>query len=166
MLISLVLAVALVVPFSASRSAESGPGIASDSDIRALLRANGSEDVGHAIGVAIAQQFISSLHQQHPDLGASADPTIMKTIVEYVQRVADRDRLADRFIPVYARYFSEEEVRQLTAFYRSPLGRKLVSVTPEVSIETSKLGQEWLSGVIPGLQATVIDKLRSEKLIE
>jgi uncharacterized protein len=166
MFVSLSIAIAVLAQVAGLRSAEPGRRIASDSDIHALLRANGTEDIGRAIGVAIAQQSIPSLHRQYPTLGQSADARIMEVIVDYVQHAAERDRLADTFIPVYARYFSDEEVRALTVFYRSPVGRKLVSVTPEISIETSKLGQQWLAGVLPGLHATVIDKLRSEKLMQ
>lgn len=46
-------------------------------------------------------------------------------------------------IPVYAKNFTPEEVKQLIAFYTSPLGLKLVGGTTKISKESMKIAQPW-----------------------
>ena len=56
------------------------------------------------------------------------------------------DKFVELAIPVYDKYFSLEEIDGLTKFYQTPLGKKAVSVLPQVLLETqsagSKLGQQ------------------------
>ena len=37
--------------------------------------------------------------------------------------------------PIYARYFTTEELQQLIAFYRTPVGAKTLTLMPRVSVE-------------------------------
>ena len=46
-------------------------------------------------------------------------------------------------IPSYDRHFSHEEIRQLISFYESPIGRRLVEVSPFLNQETMVIGQRW-----------------------
>lgn len=44
--------------------------------------------------------------------------------------------------PLYARHFTLDEIRQLAAFYRSPLGTKILTTMPAVLNESMALGQK------------------------
>jgi uncharacterized protein len=46
-------------------------------------------------------------------------------------------------IGVYARIFTTEEIRQLIAFYGTPIGMRLIEVLPTLSQESMKAGAEW-----------------------
>ena len=151
---------------TSSKSAELPASDANASDIRTLLQANGTADIGRFIGGSIAQQLIDALHHQYPALGVQADSLVREVTVDYVQQAAEKDQLADRFIPVYAKNFTSKEIRQLTAFYHSAVGRKLALSTPILSAQAATVTQEWMVTVLPGLQATVLGRLRSHKLIE
>jgi uncharacterized protein len=56
------------------------------------------------------------------------------------------DKLLELSVPVYDKYFSLEEIDALTKFYQTPVGKKIMSVLPEVVLETQsaamKLGEE------------------------
>ena len=49
----------------------------------------------------------------------------------------------ERAVPIYASRFSLQELEQLLAFYRSPVGRRLASESPALSAEMAKIGQLW-----------------------
>lgn len=51
--------------------------------------------------------------------------------------------MLDLTIPVYGKYFSDQEVKDLTKFYESPLGRKAVTAVPQIMTETQALGRQW-----------------------
>src|SRR5512146_1005111 len=48
------------------------------------------------------------------------------------------DDLVELMVPAYDKYYTEGEIDQLIAFYKSPLGQKLVSSLPTMTEETSK----------------------------
>ncbi len=50
------------------------------------------------------------------------------------------DDLVQLVVPVYDKYYSEAEIDQLTAFYKSPLGQKMVASMPTMMEETEKAG--------------------------
>ena len=51
--------------------------------------------------------------------------------------------------PLYARHFTVDEIRQLAAFYRSPIGVKMLATMPAVMSESMALGQKVM---IPRVQ--------------
>lgn len=53
------------------------------------------------------------------------------------------DGLIDLVAPIYAKYYTDEELLQLTAFYKSPLGQKITEKLPAISQESLTVGQEW-----------------------
>jgi hypothetical protein len=50
---------------------------------------------------------------------------------------------------IYARHFTEPELRQLIAFYRSPVGAKMLKVTPQMTAETMAL-------IMPRVQEIIV----------
>jgi hypothetical protein len=46
-------------------------------------------------------------------------------------------------IPIYMRHFDEQELAELVAFYKSPIGRKMIERMPEVMQEGTQIGAEW-----------------------
>ncbi len=60
-----------------------------------------------------------------------------------VQANARRGELADMIAAVYDHQFSTDEIRQLLAFYDTPLGQKLLRTLPSLMQESMKAGQEW-----------------------
>jgi hypothetical protein len=67
-------------------------------------------------------------------------------------------QLGDVLLVVYDRHFSTDELRQLLAFYRSPIGRKLLDAQPGILRESMAAGQEWGQKV----GAEVADQLAAE----
>lgn len=55
----------------------------------------------------------------------------------------DMKELVALVIPIYDRYFTPEEIKNLIAFYQSPLGQKLIQTMPLVTQETMEIGQKW-----------------------
>lgn len=71
---------------------------------------------------------------------------LIELFLERFQSKLSLDELVELAIPVYDKYFSLEEIDGLTRFYQTPLGKKAISVLPQVLLETqsagSKLGEQ------------------------
>jgi hypothetical protein len=52
-------------------------------------------------------------------------------------------QLEDILTVVYDRHFNTDELRQILAFYRSPIGHKLLDAQPAIMRESMLAGQEW-----------------------
>ncbi len=50
------------------------------------------------------------------------------------------DESIERMYPIYAKYYTADEVRQITAFYKTPVGAKTLSVTPQLINESMQAG--------------------------
>lgn len=129
--------------------------------VKELLRANGTKDVGMTIGPIVAQQVLGILRAQGPPLSTDEQRAVSNSVMTYLRKRAAQDHLSDRFVPIYQKYFTSSEIRDLTRFYESPLGKKLVSTTPAISIATASVGQEWATSVLPGLQSAIASQLQA-----
>ena len=59
----------------------------------------------------------------------------------------------------YANAFSEDELKKITAFYTSPVGKKLLSDGPIVEREVGKAARIWQNGIARDLAQSVGDVL-------
>ncbi len=63
------------------------------------------------------------------------------------------DKVKDDYIRMYANAFTEEELKGLVEFYKSPAGRALVEKTPELTKQSMEMSQQRMMQVLPKLQA-------------
>ena len=54
-----------------------------------------------------------------------------------------RAEFVDLLVPIYDQRFSPAEVRDLLAFYQSPLGQRLPEVQPDLTRDAMMAGQRW-----------------------
>ena len=99
--------------------------------IREILQLTGSA----ALSRQVMEQMLPTLKQAVPDVPDSFWNEFMAEVNE--------DELIERIVPVYAKHFTLEELEQLIAFYKTPLGKKLIGEMPVVMQESIAVGQEW-----------------------
>lgn len=51
------------------------------------------------------------------------------------------NNIMDLYLPVYMRYLTIDEVKEYTAFYNTPLGRKVAMTLPTLSVELAQAGR-------------------------
>lgn len=156
------MSILVACPFAAARGAPPSTEV-TDAEIRTLLHVNGSEDIAAQLAPAIAQAVISTLHRATPGPSTHIDDVVSNVVEGYVREQAVQDSLIDLLVPVYEKHLTKDDVEQLIAFYRSPVGRKLASVTPAISLESAKVGQQWAVSLIPGLQVKLTEALKNQK---
>ena len=64
--------------------------------------------------------------------------------------------------PIYHKYLTLEEIEGLIQFYKTPLGRKAISVMPKMTQEGMIAGQEWGQSIGPKFQQKVLDRFKKE----
>ncbi|MCC6734509.1 MAG: DUF2059 domain-containing protein [Bauldia sp.] len=88
----------------------------------------------------VATQVEGVMMQQRPDLYRQITATVQAAAIELVQR---RIELNNEVARVWALAFTEDELRQIAAFYQSPAGIKLALQGQPMMEQTVTTLQDW-----------------------
>ena len=120
------------------------PGAASPAEIRAAARelaiAQDTEGQIRATLRAIRGNLVETVARGASQLPPAKAAEIVDELLmpEFDARVGALSALLEG---INARHYSVEEMRELAAFYRTPLGRRLLEVTPGLAAEAMRAGQ-------------------------
>lgn len=64
--------------------------------------------------------------------------------------------------PLYARNYSVAELKQLSAFYRTPLGQKMLALSPRLAAESMAVGQKIVAPRLNGLMLEVMQNAQAK----
>jgi hypothetical protein len=56
--------------------------------------------------------------------------------------------IIERLVPLYDKYYGEEDLREIIRFYESPAGRKILEVTPQIMKESVEVSIQYLQGKV------------------
>lgn len=94
--------------------------------------------------------------QQRKEALAGAEKTLLETQAQMRELFSDGsliDEMLTELIPVYASIYTLDEIRQLSAFYQSPLGQKMLVSTPRLVPEVMQISSRVLMPRIQKLRA-------------
>lgn len=97
------------------------------------------------------------LIQQNPDREREISNAVDQTAIELAARRGDLER---EVAMLYARMFSEEELNEVSAFYDSETGRKLIEEGPAVLRRIGFVADIWRRGVSRDLALMATEKLQ------
>ena len=83
----------------------------------------------------LAEDVVASQLQQNPPLASHRD-----LLQHFVQKYLNWDSLKGEMITVYTQEFTEKELQQLTAFYKTPLGKKASEKMPRLTFLAGQIG--------------------------
>src|SRR5712671_3112841 len=107
----------------------------------------------------ILQQLKPIITQGRPEVARDFD-AVLPALQELVNTRSDAmASMLEGIVAVYARNFTVEEMRQITAFYGQPIGQKLLDKMPIVAQESMAVGQQWGQSMAPELQRLITAEL-------
>ena len=111
-----------------------------DEDIRRLL------DLTHA--GALATQTMQSMEGNIKPLMSNAFPPgeyrekLINLFFDKFHSKFNQQQLRDLAVPVYDKYYSDDEIKQLIQIYETPLGQKMLSSMPTLMAELQAAGEK------------------------
>jgi hypothetical protein len=93
--------------------------------------------------------------QQDPSLSKDLNAVAEQLRTKLAPRLSE---VTDEVARLYATTFTEEELKQLLAFYKSPLGTKLVKQQPVIAENSVRFAQDWANK----LSEQVMPMIRAE----
>jgi uncharacterized protein len=124
---------------------------------RELVTTMKAGDMLKSLMPIILQQLKPVIVQGRPQVERDFD-AIMPTLMEAM--TTKTDEFNDLVADIYARNFSAAEIRQVTAFYHSPVGQKLLEKMPAISQESMMIGQKWGQAIAGDMRNRIIEELR------
>ena len=102
-----------------------------EQDIKILLELSGVTELAVQTMVNMMESFKEMLPEV-PD----------KFWTDFMAEI-DKAELIALYIPIYDRYYSHNDIKELIIFYKSPVGKKILRVSPYVLQESMQAGEEW-----------------------
>ena len=131
-------AVLLVLGIGTTTAADAPPAQsqASSASVHELLVATHATTMMQQVMQQMAQQLDAMVKQRLPCLAPGEVSSVLTTPQATRQMI-------DLVVPIYQRNFTEQDVRELLTFYRSPLGQKMLEVQPAIMHESMMAGEQW-----------------------
>jgi uncharacterized protein len=107
----------------------------------------------------ILQALKPAIVQGRPEVERDYDAVAKQVLDEATGMFGE---LAELLAGIYASNFTASELRELTAFYRSPIGQKLADRHPAITQQSVVAGQTWGQGLSEHAAPKIIEELRKK----
>ncbi len=61
-----------------------------------------------------------------------------------LEKLFDINDIIGQLVPIYDRHYTENELKEIIGFYRTPAGKKMIEAIPEIMKEAMKTSVEYL----------------------
>lgn len=131
------------------------PSAASIATAKELANITGSTALFTPLIAGVVEQAKLLYLQQNPGLAKDLNEISTKLRTDLTPRFSE---LTDEVARLYASNFTEQELKDILAFYKSPVGKKVLANQPKVVDASMKFAQAWANK----LSDEVIGKMREE----
>ena len=129
-----------------------GPATAQEGEYRTAVKILMDKSGSLSAADTMMDQMIPALSKMAPQ----QIPAAFWTGFRQKWEAKSRERLVDIYAPIYRKYFTLDEIREMIAFYETPVGQKLSSWLPAITREgfgaRQQLGEEIAAETIRVLQ--------------
>jgi len=134
---------------SASAADAASPAVdpAKAAEIRKLLETMGTVKMTHQI----MEQMIANFR--------SRNSTVSSEFWDRFEKEMNVQDLINKIIPIYAKYYTLDDLKAVNEFYQTPVGQRMLAATPQIMQESMQIGQTWGRQVAERLVA----ELKEEK---
>ena len=131
---------------------------ASPENIIDLLESTGSYKMAMQLMEQVMNTFKNAANSRLPNDKKIPDE-VWASIVAEAKSEMDKDSLYNIIIPIYQKYFNDEDIKAIAAFYKSDIGKKFVDAMPNIARESGQAGEEWAKKAIQRILPRVKKRL-------
>ena len=100
------------------------------------------------------------MRMSNPGIPEPAIQLIEQETVAFFQEIAPD--IMNKMIPIYAQFFTHEEIKQLIAFNDTEIGKKTIRIRPLLRQQLLEISYQYMDGAIPELMQRITRRLESE----
>ena len=154
-------AVALVAFGPAAHSQQ--PSAAALSTAKEIVTVTGATTLFNPLITGVVEQAKLLFLQQNPGLSKDLNEIAIKIRNDLAPRF---DELVNDVARNYAIHFTEQELKDVLAFYKSPAGKKLISEQSKVVEASMKFAQDWANKLSDQVIAQMREELKKRGLAQ
>ena len=110
---------------------------------------------------AFIDQYSNILKKTQPDIDPQAFAIIKDETLAVMREQVEKEGIIQKmYHPIYHKYLTEADLRELIAFYQTPVGQKMVTTMPLIVQESMLAGEQWGKNIGPLLQERLGKRLR------
>ncbi len=101
---------------------------------------------------------------QMTDVQLKANPLLApyrETLSKFFKKYMSWKSLEDDMVKLYVKEFTEAEIKEMTRFYETPVGRKVMKKMPQISAEAAAIGQARIQGHMSELTNVIQDAAKN-----
>jgi hypothetical protein len=148
-------AVALTAFAPAAHSQE--PSAGAMATAKEIVSVTGATALFNPLIAGVVEQAKLLFLQQNPTMGKELNEVAAKMRSDLAPRF---DELVNDVARNYATHFTEQELKDVLAFYRTPAGNKLISEQPKVFDASMRFAQAWANSLTDEVIAKMRDELK------
>jgi tetratricopeptide (TPR) repeat protein len=131
--------------------------------IKELMSITGSTQLAEIVGKAVFQRMANFVQETNPEI----DPRALQIIEEELtslmrEETGEKGSFQQVVYPIYNKYLTLDEIREIIRFYKTPSGKKMISVLPNMMQESMQAIQPWANSLMPRLQQRVFARFEKE----
>lgn len=108
--------------------------------------------------------MIANVKAADPSVSDTALRDIREGVMEVIMRPSTKRKLIDAAVRVYARHFTDSDIRGMIRFYQTPLGKKVIRTLPAVTRESVLAGEAVVRPLRGALIQSVKEKLKRDHI--
>ncbi len=151
--------VALVVASSAAHAQQRQLSPASLLVAKQLVSVTGASALFNPLIAGVVEQAKNLYLQQNPGLAKDLNEIANKMRKDLQPRLSE---LTNEIARLYATHFTEQELKDILAFYRSPSGKKMLVQQPNVVDASMKFAQGWANKLSEQVTAKMREELKKK----
>jgi hypothetical protein len=144
----------MLAAFGAAAGAQQPPA-AAVATAKELIAATGATAMFNPLIPGVVEQAKLLYLQQDPALAPDLNVVAAKIRNDLQPRFAE---ITDEVAVLYAKNFSEQELKEILAFYKTPTGQKLLKTQPTIISSSMDFARNWANT----LSEQVVAKIREE----
>jgi len=153
------IAVALVAASSAAHAQQRQPSPASLLVAKQLITVTGATALFNPLIAGVVEQAKNLYLQQNPSLAKDLNEIANKMRKDLQPRFSE---LTNEVARLYATHFTEQELKDMLAFYKSPTGKKMLVQQPDVINASMKFAQDWANKLSEQVTAQMREELKKK----
>jgi hypothetical protein len=143
----------------------------SDESLKELLQLSGSEKLVSDMQQRMKGVFANSIKQTLASQGASAEQVAMMDKMEQkmstlLAEEMSWSKMEAAYLQVYKESFTQDEINQLIAFYKSPTGQMFVQKMPTVMQKSMLAMQQQMAPLMGKIKAIQMEAIAEAKAAE
>jgi uncharacterized protein len=139
--------------------AQQQPSAAAVAAAKEIVQLKGAIGMFDPVLVGVVEHTKNLLMQGNPTLAKELNDTATKLRTDLAPR---REEIHTELARAYASQFTEQELKDALAFYKTPLGKKLIDAEPKAMDEVTKRVDAWADKFAQEVNAKFRDEMKKK----